>query len=238
MKHIFTTALFLSLSLKVSATCGKTEQINAVKKDSACLYSDVTLPKLEDAALQAQEMLKQEIAKWAIEEGMGEVPSTTALEGIIDTLTMQRVNQYRVFAYVRKADLLQLSKGKEVVQQDTLSASHPKDFIVGDSIRELLMQNYLGRQGGVIELIKHAKSFFELQQIMEPLKEHGDIADYGKYATIVNPEECFLIVYDPAGNIRALLGKGDDVRWNLKTNREDHLLNYRGCGAIWFRMKE
>ena len=90
----------------------------------------------------------------------------------------------------------------------------------------------------VIEQIKKAKNFFELKQIMEPLKEKGDILDYGKYASAEKPEDCYLVVYDPAGNIKALLGKGEDLRQNLKTGKDDSIKNYRGCGAIWFTIKE
>ena len=73
---------------------------------------------------------------------------------------------------------------------------------------------------------------------MQPLKAEGKILDYGKYATAKAPELCYLIVYDPAGNIRALLGKGKDKRKNLKTGKDDNIGNYRGCGAIWFTLKE
>ena len=74
--------------------------------------------------------------------------------------------------------------------------------------------------------------------IIYPLKENGDILDYGKYATAEHPELCYLIVYDPVGNICALLGKGTDVRKNLKTGKDDSIKNYRGCGAIWFTLRE
>lgn len=90
----------------------------------------------------------------------------------------------------------------------------------------------------VLETIQKARTFFELKDIMEPLKKQGDIIDYGKYATIKNPGECYLIVYDPAGNIKAFLGKGEESRQNLKTGKADNISNYRGCGAIWFTMKE
>ena len=86
--------------------------------------------------------------------------------------------------------------------------------------------------------LKKAKNFFELKEIMQPLKDKGDIIDYGKYATAEHPELCYLIVYDPAGNICALLGKGKDVRKNLKTGNDDSIKNYRGCGAIWFTLRE
>lgn len=113
-----------------------------------------------------------------------------------------------------------------------------KDSVANNEIRNILKNSFWGKKGGVIDQIKKAKNFFELKQIMEPLKENGDIKDYGKYATAENPEECFLVVYDPAGNIRALLGKGEKVRQNLKTGKDDSIKNYRGCGAIWFTINE
>ena len=92
--------------------------------------------------------------------------------------------------------------------------------------------------GGVLRHIMNAKNFFELREIMEPLKEKGDIIGYGKYATADKPEDCYLIVYDPAGNIKAFLGKGKEVRQNLKTGKNDSIKNYHGCGAIWFKIKD
>lgn len=116
--------------------------------------------------------------------------------------------------------------------------SEKKDTVANGEIRSILRKSFWGKKGGVIEQIKKAKNFFELRQIMEPLKEKGDIKDYGKYATAEKPEECYLVVYDPAGNIKALLGKGDKVRQNLKTGKDDSIKNYRGCGAIWFTINE
>lgn len=106
-------------------------------------------------------------------------------------------------------------------------------YISKDSLRQFPQEN----KEGVIEQVKKAKTFFELKNIMEPLKQSGDIIDYGKYATMNNPEECYLVVYDIAGNILALLDKGNDERWNLTANKIDKTSNYRGCGAIWFIMK-
>ena len=123
---------------------------------------------------------------------------------------------------------------------DTVKSQTPakKDTVANKDIRTVLKNSFWGKKGGVIEQIKKAKNFFELKQIMEPLKEKGDIKDYGKYSTAERPEECYLVVYDPAGNIKALLGKGDKVRQNLKTGKDDSIKNYRGCGAIWFTINE
>lgn len=89
-----------------------------------------------------------------------------------------------------------------------------------------------------LKRITEVSSFFDLQRIMEPMKEEGIITAYGKYSTMDTPEECYLIIYDPAGNIRAVLGKGSEQRINLNTQRQDSETNYRGCGAIWFKLKE
>lgn len=112
------------------------------------------------------------------------------------------------------------------------------DTIANVKVRKLLKNNFLGRSGGVLDKIKKAKNFFELKEIMEPLKEMGDIKDYGKYATAENIDDCYLIIYDPAGNIKAILSKGTKERRNLKTGKPDLISNYRGCGAIWFTINE
>lgn len=141
-------------------------------------------------------------------------------------------------------DTIEMTQGPEIVDSiaiapnDTILIQEKKDSLVSKKVLNLLKNNYLGRKGGVIEQIKKAKNFFELKQIMEPLKQKGEIIDYGKFATAKNPEDCYLIVYDPAGNIKAFLGKGEKVRWNLKTGKEDSIKNYRGCGAIWFTINE
>jgi hypothetical protein len=84
--------------------------------------------------------------------------------------------------------------------------------------------------------ILSVRSFFDLEKVMKPLKQKGVIADYGKYQTLKDASIAYLIIYDPAGNIRAVLGKGSDMRQNLKTQKNDSLRNYRGCGAIWFTL--
>lgn len=91
------------------------------------------------------------------------------------------------------------------------------------------------KQLEALRQIQSLRSFFDLEKVMKPLKQQGVIADYGKYQTLKNPAEAYLIIYDPAGNIRAVLGQGTDTRPNLKTHADDSLKNYRGCGAIWFK---
>jgi len=91
-----------------------------------------------------------------------------------------------------------------------------------------------------LKKIASIKSFFDLQKVMEPLKQQGVITDYGKYATMKEPAQSYLIIYDLAGNIKAVLGKdrGEGVRTNLNTHKDDGTANYKGCGALWFKLKK
>ena len=234
-------------------------KINRIKKSKEYLYSDMTMSTQEDATSQALDLLHQEIVTWASDRAdkkINHYPSPVEINKMIDTIMVRRADMYRVFAYVKKFKLVPLFSKWDIVllddydtdegnvsedkskKEEIIIPEEPKDSVVNKEIRTLLKNHFVARDGGVIEKVKKAKTFFELKQIMEPLKEKGDILDFGKYATAKNPENCYLIVYDPAGNIKALLDKGEDVRRNLNTGKNDSIKNYRGCGAIWFTIKE
>lgn len=89
----------------------------------------------------------------------------------------------------------------------------------------------------VIRRVRQARNFFDLKNVLPQLKQEGLISNYGKLATANRLEQCHLIVYDAAGNIKALLGRGEETRQNLNTGIDDSLENYRGCGALWFQLK-
>lgn len=268
MKRIAMMTLLLSTVLMVSALDKRQTQINTIKKSKEYLFSDITMSTPEGATSQAFDELQQEILKWATDradEKPGTAVSPQDLNKLVDTIMVRRAEMYRVFAYVKKFKLIPLFSDWHIVMIDSLDSDHihgnnsrdfalqpeacpcdsaasdslkSKDTVVNEKVRTMLKNSFLGKKGGVIEQIKKAKNFFELKQIMEPLKQKGDILDYGKYATAKKPEDCYLIVYDPAGNIKALLGKGEEERQNLKTGKEDSIKNYRGCGAIWFTIKD
>ena len=253
MKRLTIILLLFCTALAASALDKRQTQINSIKKSKEFLYSDITMSSQEDANSQAVELLQNEIMAWAKEraENKNAAPvSPIEINKLIDTIMVRRANMYRVFAYAKKMKLVPLFHEWNLVLMDgqdsddggntieSLAEEDKKDTIASKDIRDVLKNSFWGKKGGVIEQIKKAKNFFELKRIMEPLKAKGAIQDYGKYATAENPEECFLVVYDPAGNIKALLSKGDKVRKNLKTGKDDSIKNYRGCGAIWFTINE
>ena len=145
----------------------------------------------------------------------------------------------------KKEELIQVvedvkqNEGKEVtgnknIVQDTTSCQVP----VKDNTAVAEERTSQSGDDEAIESIKQVKSFFDLEKVLPRLKEEGKVTAYGKYATMTSPETSYLIIYDAAGNIRALLGKGTDERTNLKTGEADSTDNYHGCGAIWFTVNK
>lgn len=230
MKRYLTLFLVLSMSAMTFAMDKRLVDINAIKKNPAYLYAEATMADRNEAAGVAIEQLQSEILRWTTDMHVS-MDSLTAckISQKADTMMMQRANLFRVFAYI----------AKKVVSPSSIDDSKVDTTLLNDSIKHILIQRFSVRKDhSVIEKIMHAKSFFELREIMEPMKERGEIIDYGKYATMKNPVESYLIVYDPAGNICAILDKGEETRKNLKTGKTDSIRNYRGCGAIWFIINE
>ena len=248
MKRIICSILTFVLVMSASAGDWRIEKINSIKKNNHYLYGEATVPTLQEATSLAFERLQNEVYAWLQNDSL----SIKDINRLADTIITRRVDQFRVFAYIEKS---KLKPTKDTIQTDTISAIEvpfvetpieKKDStLFTDSVRQIINKRFFGkdskkkqRQNDALLRLKKAKNFFELKDIMLPLKEKGDIIDYGKYATAKHPELCYLIVYDPAGNICALLGKGKEIRKNLKTGHDDSIKNYRGCGAIWFTLRE
>ena len=223
MKRIICNILTFVLVLGASAGDWRLEKINSIKKNGDYLYGEATVSTQENATTLAYEELQREVYAWLQSDSL----PLKDINRLSDTIMVRIVNVYRVFAYVEKSKL----------KRDST--------LFTDSVRQVVNKCFFGKEGktkqcenDALLCLKKAKNFFELKDIMPPLKEKGDIIDYGKYTTAKHPEQCYLIVYDPAGNICALLGRGKDVRKNLKTGNDDSIKNYRGCGAIWFTLCE
>ena len=249
MKRLYIIILALAVVMGSLASDWRLEKINSIKKNKNFLYGEATVSSQELATTLAYEQLQNEVFSWLQNDSI----TIRDINRLADTVMVRIVNVYRVFAYVEKAKIK--SVPADTISADTIptieesfheKAIEKKDStLFTDSVRQVIHKRFFGtegkmrqRQNDALLRIKKAKNFFELKEIMQPLKEKGDIIDYGKYATAKHPESCYLIVYDPAGNIRALLGKGKDERPNLKTGRKDTIKNYRGCGAIWFTLRE
>lgn len=233
MRKLLIVILVFGVVLPLMAT-DRLADINAVKKSPDFLYAEATMKTANEASEVARDLLRDEIIRWTTEELQKPMDSIQAqrISEKADTMMTPRADMIRAFAFVDKKEL---DAAAPIPSADST--------LLNDSTRQLILQRFapkrkVAKHGDVITKIMSARNFFELKDVMEPLKEKGEITGYGKYATAKDPAICYLVVYDPAGNLVAWLGKGESIRKNLKTGKNDSEKNYRGCGAIWFTINE
>lgn len=76
-----------------------------------------------------------------------------------------------------------------------------------------------------------------IQPFIKKLESQYMISRYGKYSDMPADINCYIFVYDRSMNIPAYLRKEGAIYINLQTGEMDDITNYKGCGAIWFRIK-
>lgn len=238
MNRIVVIVWGLLMACVAQAMDERLERINAIKKNVEYLYGEATMATQEEATSLAYELLQKEVLGWARRDSQQLVITSAAdINRMAERITVRRAEMFRVFVFVKKSGLL--CKKNQIKHPQDSVREPAKDSLVTDEVKRTIKQRLLGRrQNDALYRLKKVRNFFELKEIMLELKEKGEVTAYGKYATAEHPSECYLIVYDPAGNIRALLGKGEETRPNLKTGLDDSVKNYRGCGAIWFLLDE
>lgn len=227
MKRKLLILLFACAPLYLLAQDDMMSKINAIKMDSTYLYGEATLKTQEEASSSAKHLLQVSIRTWVEEETS--TPCRLILTPLVqraDSMITKRANMIRFFAYVAKDSL------KSVLLRDGVKMGNVE--LKPDTIP--LASMGIMDQSSVLEQIKQVKSFYQLKRVIEPLSSQGIIKGYGKYATMTQPSESYLIIYDTDGDIRAVLGKGSSERKNLSTGQPDSEHNYPGCGAIWFQL--
>lgn len=244
----FIITIILGLFASQAWADGVVDSINHIKRDTTYLYGEATMPTLKSADSLARKELALKVREWMYQQ-TDQIDSTeiddSRLSPYISVLTNRRADMIRGFAYVRKADLRQLLNHKDTVQS-TIPAKPIEDtdsIMVTDSIVKVVNISKFRKplkRDDVLKQILKAKNFFELRDTMKTLIKQGAVSNYGKRETCKQPEACYWIVYDRAGNIKAILGKGQSIRKNFKTGRVDSLTNYQGKGyaGIWFQIKE
>lgn len=84
-----------------------------------------------------------------------------------------------------------------------------------------------------LSLIKGAKTMTEMKPVFAKLKGEGKIT-YGAYKGGELKENCYLLFYDRAGNIKAVVKKSGDTMTDTQNGTEVTLASFSGMGVYWF----
>lgn len=253
MKKTLSTLLLLLVAVTTMAQTTMGE-INRIKRDSEYLYGEATMNDKQAALQLAYELLETEIKNWAAAKN-SKITSVTASQifEIADTIILSRHNMIRAFVYVNTRNL-KAQKGKTLVvdvqknepltkpivekKEEPVVAANPVTPATVIKAEEPKKVVPAKPKNDALEIILKVTTFYDLEKTLEPLRIEGKVKCYGKYSTMQNPGECYLIIYDTDANIRAVLGKGTTSRKNLRTGKDDTEKAYKGCGALWFMLDE
>ena len=199
------------------------KQINKIKKSSQYIYAESTAPTEEEAKSYAEEKLCDEVNSWVATQKKLKGSANLVVnnrEELWTTLSMPRgTNMFRYFIYVRKSDIIP-TENAVMIENKNLPA-------VEETLQESLLE--------VVGLIAACTEYSDMANKIKEMKTQGKIKSYARYASLDNPDACYLVIYNREGKVVAVLTPGSE-RKNVKTNKPDGVKNYSGCGAVGFEL--
>lgn len=219
---LFIPLLLFCIGIQADDTESVKKQINNIKKDSQYIYADITAGSVEEAKELAEEALYTNINEWsANQKKLGKNVASDAHKEKWTTIVIPRGNMFRSFMYVQKLDLLKEGSAEsqsELLKQEVASVT-PSASTFPDVVMD----------------IASCTEYADMAAKITNLKEAGKISKYGRYASLDNPQDYYLAIYNREGKIVAVLSAGTD-RVNVWTKQADSEKNYKGCGAIGFKI--
>lgn len=255
-KVLILLAMLLSCVLGFAQTNEQMKkQIADVKRSSSYIYGEATASTTEEAYSMAEEILYDEIAKWLNKEkklrGNDNVVVSNRKD-IQTSLSLPRGNMFRSFIYVKKSDVLPVENVEvlNIINEENSDSTLEQRKVSKDDATAYVEEAEENMEVEVAEEEQETTSFPEIVNLIasytdyynvkgkvEELKEKGQIRRFDGYSKLENPNIYYLIIYNKAGKVVALLSPGAE-RINVKTGKADKVTNYKDCAAIGFTLNE
>lgn len=225
MRKLFILSLIFSVQVMAAQTVipGTVDDINAIKMQQDKYISAEFTGKSEDEAVDnVKSLLVDQIEYWVSLNAGEDVPEA----GQARIIVLKRGTYFRAFAYVKIKE--KPSKPENITPERTVDQESKVETRVETT-------EVAPRKPSEGSPLSDVRTFDQVKPFIETLEDKGLLIDYGKYATLPESGNCFMVVYDRSGAIVARLRRENRELRNMDTNRPDSFSNYPGCGAIWFR---
>lgn len=248
--------LLLSVGARAQSAKSAIEQINKVKGDTSYISAEATMQTWDEAYSGAKAILEATIQDWARANKIDNKDGALMVKSSKNILEIKtnRGKYVRAFLYVRKSDIIPVDKKQDVMVikagdgvtykplKESEAKKHDEKEMRKSNVKSHVIVLSDDNKNGTV-LSDEEKAFvavtkFEaIKPVVDRVRQEGKLIDYGKYKDMPLEGLCYLFVYDKSGNVEAVL-KRDSTIINLRTKTEDDIDNYKGCGAIWLRVKE
>lgn len=228
IRNLFIVGLLLPfLGLLAQTADEKKKEINRIKKNSLYIYAEATAATEEEAKDLAEEILYQEINEWAATQKQLRKGNNFLVRNrkeLWSTMSLPRGNMYRSFIYVKKSNILPADNTEVICNNSPSPTTVDTGKPAAVTYPETVMQ------------IAACQEYTEMAALIKDMEDRALIGHYARYASLSNPENYYLAIYDKTGKVRAVLTPGHE-RINVTTGKADAVTNYAGCGAIGFTLK-
>lgn len=259
--------LLLCISLIVGEVLAQNEQqsINEIKANRNYLYATGTSATSEEEALDnAQDLLALEIEQWLRSKGTDDMAGYIAKsQDCRSMIRTRRGKLYRVFVFVKKKDVLPYYKEEDVMVVGFVdSANKQEEPNAVDSVyREtpdtiqtqqatsdssktspLQMVEATATDSSYIptpeeRAMMKVQNFTELNDYINRGRECESIVEVGKYSNMPTAGIVYVFIHNRQGEIPACLKVTNGVAINMTSGERDIISRYKGCGAIWIKLK-
>ena len=226
----FSMAFFIQELHAQTVVSGTAEDINAVKLQQGRYIFAESTDKSESVAIEnAKTLLADEVSSRFTSTPGKNTPSVAHARIIV----AKRGPYFRAFAYVDMEGSAKLEEripapDKVAPRQAKTVAETP--VVVDEKDVESSRVEETERSS-LMEITR----FDQMKALIGSLDADGLLIDYGKYATLPESGDCYIVIYDRTGLIKARLKRESKSIRNMVTGETDDPSNYPGCGALWFR---
>ena len=223
MKKIIAVATLLLLgTISLFAQKSVAEQINDIKRSRSYLYGEATMKTQEEAKETALELLELEVERYVSEKKKLKNAENVVIREIknnVESLDMKRGTMFRVFLYVKKSDVIPINDAENTVTIDREADKQEESQAVSGNDTRPVTSPVLSPKEEALQRIVSLVQFSEARDCFVDLKSKGIIKEYGKYSTMKDGNQSYLLVYNREGIIEAVLSPGGDIRKNIKTGK-------------------
>ena len=257
MKQIIQVIIF-SFLLFPSVVMAQTDDSEArakereIKTTGLYLYGEAVANTKDEAIKLAKSILASEINQEILTRKDWQYAreiSAKDVEYSVESIDLARGSKMRAITFVRKdgieaifdkskAPTVSLTDKKVEKKPTPTLAQTPTPAPISEVQKQQVQTPPAPTNNPVLDEILPCKTVKEVSAVFEKYKKKGKLV-YGRTGTNLSSENSYLMIYNQAGEVTAILDKGQgSSRKNLLTGEQASIYSFNAAAQIWFQIFE
>ena len=202
------------------------EAINEIKLSGKYFTAEATAASVDEAKNIAFIYLKENIANYCEEMEIEEV-GEDKIKANLQQKSVNRGDAVMVLVYVAKT----------IVEKKEAMTFHPNTSVNTNTTPVLGSANW----PDIIKKVCNVSTFVQLQYLLDMAMDNNLIDSWGKYNSMLNQTECYLVMMNVDRQIVGILSPvKNDARTDVKTGMvvdSEGMTSFKNCAPICVRVK-